>query len=359
MFSTHRVALGTLVAQCVDVATRIEADSLFREGDDVLANVQTALDRGVPFGDVARCVGFEGDSRRVGELTYAALAEARTMYRLSAGAFDPTVAPVTDLWRRCGAAGRVPSSDALEYAARLVDGSRMRLDGDSRTVRLERGQSLSLAGLARGFAADHLVDAYGRAGVASAFVNVGGRIRIIGPHPGHGPWSLAVPDPNDASHALTRPGGPRSAASIAPPAHRRLATLRLSGSRSEADPTNRGSRAGRGLAVVTRMLGPSVAGSHGRHVLGVSATIDPRTGLPVSGDLAAATIVASSASFADALALAVLVLGLEEGMQLVDSLPGVDGLIVTRRGTVVMTHGLSSICHPAKGVRSDRFRIWG
>ena len=60
----------------------------------------------------------------------------------------------------------------------------------------------------------------------------------------------------------------------------------------------------------------------------VRRLIDPRTGRPVSGNVAAVTVIAPSAGTAEALAQAVLVLGTKDGLALVDQSPGAACLIL-------------------------------
>ena len=62
-------------------------------------------------------------------------------------------------------------------------------------------------------------------------------------------------------------------------------------------------------------------------------TIDPRTGYPVTHDLLSATIVAPSATEADALATACMVLGPEEARALIESRPELEGYLITSEGT--------------------------
>jgi len=61
-----------------------------------------------------------------------------------------------------------------------------------------------------------------------------------------------------------------------------------------------------------------------------SHTINPKTGKPVVHNLASATIIAPSCMQADALATAVLVLGTEKGIQLIESLDNVEGYLIKR-----------------------------
>ena len=64
----------------------------------------------------------------------------------------------------------------------------------------------------------------------------------------------------------------------------------------------------------------------------LSHTLDPRTGRPVENALASATVLAPTCMTADALATAVCVLGAESGMELIESLDGVEALLVIREG---------------------------
>jgi len=63
-----------------------------------------------------------------------------------------------------------------------------------------------------------------------------------------------------------------------------------------------------------------------------SHTINPKTGKPVIHNLASVSIIAPSCMQADALATAVLVLGTEKGIQLIESLKNVEGYLIKRIG---------------------------
>ena len=66
-------------------------------------------------------------------------------------------------------------------------------------------------------------------------------------------------------------------------------------------------------------------GKHFSHIL------DPRTGYPVDNGVVSVSIVADSCMLADGLATAIMVMGLEKGMDLLDSLNGVEGFIIVQK----------------------------
>ena len=61
-----------------------------------------------------------------------------------------------------------------------------------------------------------------------------------------------------------------------------------------------------------------------------SHIIDPRTGYPVQNNVASVTIIAPDCTMADGLATAIVVMGVEKGKSLLETLPGVEGLIIVR-----------------------------
>ncbi|HHX86802.1 MAG TPA: FAD:protein FMN transferase, partial [Firmicutes bacterium] len=67
--------------------------------------------------------------------------------------------------------------------------------------------------------------------------------------------------------------------------------------------------------------------------------LDPHTGYPASR-LISVTVIAPSATEADALSTAVFVLGPEQGLKLIESLPGVEAILVTPRMEVIISSGL-------------------
>ena len=67
--------------------------------------------------------------------------------------------------------------------------------------------------------------------------------------------------------------------------------------------------------------------------------LDPKSGYPAT-ELLSVTIVAPSALMADALSTAVFIMGPEKGMALIESLPGVEGVLVTAETKVLVSSGL-------------------
>jgi len=110
---------------------------------------------------------------RVSGMTFTVLGRAHQLADASAGAFDPTVAPLLAQW------GLLPSALRREKAGTWQDV--LLLPG--RKVRFKRPLALDLGGIAKGFAVDVAIKTLKRNGVKSATVNAGGDLRVFGERP--------------------------------------------------------------------------------------------------------------------------------------------------------------------------------
>lgn len=199
---------------------------------------------------------------------------------LSHGAFDITVGPLVNLWG-FGPDGRQlepPDESMIEAARARVGYAALQVDCSRPAMRKSKPEVyIDLSGFAKGFAVDRLAALIDDAAVDNYLVEIGGELRMRG-HNGDGSdWRVAIEMPADDGSTV-----------------RQIVALSDTAMATSGDYRNyfefEGSR--------------------------YSHTIDPRRARPVSHNLAAVTVIADSAAFADAMATALLVLGPEDGMQL-------------------------------------------
>jgi FAD:protein FMN transferase len=217
--------------------------------------------------------------------------------RRSGGAFDMTVAPLLALHRsRFSDTGKPPEEDEVARALERVGYERLHVEGA--TLSFERaGMALTLDGIAKGYVVDRTVACLGRAGAEHVLVEAGGDMAATGTSAPGAPWRVGIQHPE-------RPGEP-------------LGILEV----------RRG-----GIATSGDYIHSFTPDRMHHHIL------DPRTGWSPR-EARSVTVTTPSALEADALSTAVFVLGAEEGRALLESLDGVEGLIVTRDGREVRTRG--------------------
>ena len=232
----------------------------------------------------------------VGRELFDLLALALDLAGRTRGALDITSAPLWETWGFARRGGKTPGEAELADALRHVGSHLVELDPVHRTVRFKTpGVRLSLGSLGKGYALDRAAEVLGRAGIAD-FLFHGGQSSVLArgseqsQRPGASPsagWTVGVRHP-------LRPD-------------RRLGEIRL----------------------MDRALGTSGStfqyfrhrGRRYGHIL------DPRTGMPAEGVLVA-TVVAPSATLADALSTAFFVMGPVETAEFCAARPEIAALLV-------------------------------
>lgn len=204
------------------------------------------------------------------------LTRARELWALTGGAFDLAAGPLVRAWGFLHREGRLPAASDLAAALEVSGMQHIDLDADQRRVRfLRRGVELNPGAIGKGWALDRVVALLAARGVRSGLVH-GGQSSVIA----RGTQGPAVAGRHGWRVGLRHPLRPA----------RRLATITLD----------------------DRALGTSGSGTQffvdrGRRL---GHILDPRTGMPAEGVIAA-TVIAESAADADALATALYVLGPE------------------------------------------------
>ncbi|MGZ5130000.1 MAG: FAD:protein FMN transferase [Caldimonas sp.] len=232
------------------------------------------------------------------------LARAESFARLSGGAFDITYAAVGQLYDY---RERVrPSDEAIARARQSVGWRHLVLDRQARTVRFARpGMRIDLGGFAKGHAVDNAARLLRARGIAHAMVSAGGDSRVIGDRRGR-PWTIGIRDPRRASGEL-------------------VAVLPL----EDVSISTSGD--------YERFF---VEGGERFHHL-----IDPATGRSPGG-VRSVTVLAEDGLTSEALSKTVFVLGVEKGLALIASQPGVDAVVVDANGALHYSPGLTAPMPP-------------
>jgi thiamine biosynthesis lipoprotein len=210
------------------------------------------------------------------------LAAADRVSRWSGGAFDITVAPLVERWG-FGARGvrGVPDAAMVAVERSRVGWRGLSLDPSRRAVTKQHAaQQLDLGGIAKGYGVDRAAAALEARGIRNYMVEVGGEVRTRGVNAAGLPWRIGIEEPD---------ANPQQARWVVP----------LSG-----------------VAMATSGDYRNYFVESGRRY---SHEIDPQSGAPIRHSLCSVTVVADTCMRADALATALIVLGVDKGRALADS----------------------------------------
>ena len=120
--------------------------------------------------------------------------KCRKISELSGGAFDLTIGPLSSLWNFDEDVQTVPDKDEIQKALALVDYRKVQTD--SKSVSLAKGQSVDLGAVGKGAACDAAKAYLEKSGVKGAVVSVGGSILAFGKRNKAGDkWRVAVRHP--------------------------------------------------------------------------------------------------------------------------------------------------------------------
>ncbi len=294
--------MGTIISQ------EVYGESADKAADEVMkeiARLEAEMTVTKPGSEIERLNQMAGRGTvKLGPDSFYVLKTAVRYGEMSGGSFDVTVGPLVKTWGFFTGKARVPAPDEIRRLLSLVDYRDILLDEKKLLAGLAReGQAVDLGGIAKGYAGDVAVGIYKRHGIKSACLNIGGNVVALGSKPDGSPWRIGIQDPRGEKGSYV-------------------------GVVKVVD-----------KAVVTsgdyeRFIEPEKGGKRYHHIL------DPATGYPADSGLISATIIADSSIEADALSTSVFILGLDKGMKLIESLNGVEAVLVTKDKKVYITGGL-------------------
>ena len=223
----------------------------------------------------------------------------RSLYfsRISGGAFDITFSSVGYMYDY--REGIAPSDAEIKKALPGINYRHLILDRDASTIRFQRkGTRIDLGGIAKGYAVDNCISILSKMGFRQALVTAGGDSRILGDKNGK-PWMTGILDPRKKDTS----------------------------------------------AVVIPLINTAIStsGDYERYFIrdGVRYhhILNPKTGKSVRGTRSA-TVIGPDATTTDALSTTLFVLGWQKAMKLLETLPGIDAVIIDSDGVLHYSSGL-------------------
>ncbi|WP_439101674.1 FAD:protein FMN transferase [Congregibacter sp.] len=250
--------------------------------DAELQAINQALSTYIPDAEISLLNAEPGDVTRTLSPRFATVLDAAlSIGAVTDGAYDITVGPLVELWG-FGARTREPTppsdSDIADAMAR-VGAERLFWKADSATLSRPAGMRIDLSSIAKGYAVDQLSELLAEQGITNSLVEIGGELRASGVRPEGGLWRLAVesPDPSQARFIEAIAAGDAAVA-------------------TSGDYRNYFEYQGQRY----------------------SHLVDPRSGYPVAHELVSVTVIDRQCMIADALATALLVLGLDSALELAE-----------------------------------------
>ncbi len=294
--SGHRMVMGTFVRIVVIAKDSDTAGKCIENAFKQINKVDGLMSDYKSDSEISS-VNRDGFKKAVqlSQSTFEVLQRSIEFSKLTDGAFDITVGPLVELFRKAKKKQVFPEQNEIADARSKVGFEKLKLDDRNRTVQFTvEGMQLDLGGIAKGYAVDKSVETMQTHGATGGMVDLGGDIRCFGaPLKGRDHWVIGLQNPDMGKDSN-----------------------------------------GREVLLKLKVTNGAIAtsGDYQQFIIiegkRRSHIIDRNTGTSTEG-LSSVTIIADNATNADALATAVSVMGYENGLKLVEKIPGTEAILIT------------------------------
>ena len=200
MVSRTRMGMGTYVTISVTDPSGARAEEAIERAFKRMERLEASLSRFESSSAVSR-LNQKGRLASPPRELLEVLELAFKANRMSAGAFDVTIAPILALYEKSFAKGFPPAESDLRQIVELVGSGHIKIS--TAEVSFDRsGMSLTLDGVAKGYIVDAMSESLKESGLKHALVNAGGDIRAFGGKRAGQPWKIAVRNPVDPGRPL-------------------------------------------------------------------------------------------------------------------------------------------------------------
>lgn len=214
---------------------------------------------------------------------------AEKISRITQGAFDLSYGSVDkSLWNFDQHMTALPDADTARAMVRLIDYRNIKVNTATNEVMLmNKGMRIGFGGIGKGYAAERAKLLLISRGVGSGIVNAAGDLTAWGTQPNGQPWTVGIADPDSRHHPFSY------------------------------------------LNISEQAIATS--GNYEKYVMiagkKYSHTIDPKTGLPVTG-IKSVSIISTNAEIADAMATPVMIMGIRAGLNMINQIRQIACIIV-------------------------------
>lgn len=222
----------------------------------------------------------------------------RTAYRVweaSNGLYDPTVAPLVEVWGfgRNKEPKKI-SPEGLDSILAYVGMGKTHITADNAITRDDNRITFDFSSIAKGYACDAVGEMLERNGVKNYLVEIGGEIKAVGVNRNGAKWHVSVDYPIESDSTVV---------------HESAGVIEISNQ-------------GMATSGNYRNFKTDADGKIISHI------INPLTGYCERNNLLSATIIAPNAALADALATACMTLGVDRSKEMINSMHDVDGMLI-------------------------------
>lgn len=236
---------------------------------------------------------------KVSQEVFELIERSNRISQVTQGAFDITYGSIDKrLWNFDPAMTSLPDATTAKKMVRLIDYKNILLDRATTSVMLkQKGMRIGFGGIGKGYAAEKAKAVMRAMDVLGGVVDASGDLTAWGYQPDGRPWTIGIVNPDHPDKII-------------------------------------------GVLDITDMA-VATSGNYEKYALidgkRYSHTINPRTGLPVTG-IKSVTVVCPYAEIADAMATPVMVMGVKAGLDMINQLDHLEAVVIDDDGKVYFSN---------------------
>ena len=283
-------------------STQIDSSKIHTSVDSILYLINQEMSTYISASTISRFNASDpGSKLLVGEDFYYVLNKSIYYNNISSGAFDVTIKPLVDLWGFGDTGSTLSLPDSIAAAKNLKFVGLEKLDiSSNRVLSKNKEVTIDLSAIAKGFAVDKISHFLTKNSFDNHMVEIGGEVRVSGYNKNKHKWKIGIQNPDIDDITV-------------------LATLLISD---------------KGIATSGNYRNYyDIDGKRYSHI------ISPSTGYPVGNQIRGITVISDNCLDSDALATALLVMDIEDGIKLIEDLKGFEVFYILEDGKHLLSSG--------------------
>jgi len=293
--------MGSAFELSVVQEEQTRAEELLNLGIEEIKRIESLLSEFLPGSETSRINNLAGhEPIPVNKECFDLLERSLNISRLTKGSFDISIGQLKKIYSFKNENFLMPLDSHIKETRQNVGYEHIVLDKKDFTVNFRNNRlKISFAAIGKGYAADKVKQIWQQEGVRSGYINASGDLTAFGTKPDGNKWKIGIANPDDKRKIL--------------------------------------------MYIPLNNVSAATSGDYEQFFMHnntrYSHNINPHTGLPVSG-IKSVSIFSPSAELSDALATAVYVMGIKQGIQFVNQLPQTHCIIIDDRNQVYFSKKL-------------------
>ncbi len=290
MIKRTKFVMGTLVEVTIQEPNNDLAQKAINTSFNEISRIEKIMSTYLPNSELSKLNSLAGGEVKTSVSPDLLKVIQRGVYwgTLSNGAIDISIGPAVKLWEFNSETPSPPDVDKLKKVTKFINYKDIIIDGNSISLK-KAGMSINLGSIAKGYAVDQAIKTLKKMGIKNGLVNAGGDLMAFGLKNKSEGWHIGLQHPRKPEKLIAS------------------------------------------LDVIDTAVATS--GDYQRYFIKDKVRyhhiLNPKNGWPANQSMSA-TVISNNVMDADALSTALFILGKKKGLALINSLEGIEGMIISK-----------------------------